>query len=74
MNWEIFEKMQGVRTTLCFIILLIGFHIAFFISLLTPDQYIDLTKWSWGIYAGAKLGYKGTEVVKERLANKSATG
>jgi hypothetical protein len=63
---ESLEKLQGVRTTLCFIILLIGYHVAFFIGKINPAEYIEITKWSWGIYTGAKAVYKGTEIVKAK--------
>jgi hypothetical protein len=61
-----FENLQGLRTTIVFGLILVGLHCALFLGFLSQENYVDLLKWCFGIYAGAKVAYKGTEVWQEK--------
>ena len=63
-------KLQGVRTTLCFIVIILCTSTGLFTGFIPSAAYLEFMKWAWGIYAGAKIAFKGTEVAKAKINGK----
>lgn len=70
MDYEALVKIKGIRTTICLILITVVASIALFIGRMDAVIYTDFMKDVWMFYLGAKLGYKGTEVVLQKKAEK----
>lgn len=64
---ESLVKLHGVRTTLCFLFVTACTSAGLFLGFIDAQPYLDFTKWSFGLYAGAKVLFKGTEVAKAKI-------
>jgi hypothetical protein len=61
------ENLKGLRTTIIYGLIVVGMHIALFFGVLSQENYVELLRWSFGIYVGGKTLYKGTEVWQKKV-------
>jgi hypothetical protein len=66
-GFEALMQLQGVRTTICFVLLMLLATSALFWGGVAAAAYLDFMKWAFGIYVGGKFAYKTTEVAKAKI-------
>lgn len=64
------EKLKGVRTTACFVLVTLCTFISLWTGTMGAALAVGLTKWTFGLYVGAKATYKGVEVMQAKVNGK----
>ena len=68
MHWT--ERLKGIRTTTAFSLVIVLTFISLWVEALSPENTVEIVKWTFTAFVGVKAGYKVTEVVKEKMNGK----